>query len=91
MWKIPRVPSFRTSILIVQLLINSSSFTFKKFSNTPLKTESGLSAAIKKGLGESNVEVSQEDNFMARFFSFKNAKDISESFHEERKDYGAKR
>ncbi|MCA9765648.1 MAG: PolC-type DNA polymerase III [Carnobacterium sp.] len=77
-----RVLRSERQLLIVKITDYSSSFTVKKFSNTP--EDEAAFAAIKKGMWIKARGSVQEDNFMRDLVL--NAQDLSESFHEERKD-----
>ncbi|MGB3161175.1 MAG: PolC-type DNA polymerase III [Carnobacterium sp.] len=77
-----RVLRSERQLLIVKITDYTSSFTVKKFSNTP--EDEAAFAAIKKGMWVKARGSVQEDNFMRDLVL--NAQDISESFHEERKD-----
>ncbi|WP_034550254.1 PolC-type DNA polymerase III [Carnobacterium funditum] len=81
-----RVLRSERQLLIVKITDYSSSFTVKKFSNTP--EDEAAFAAIKKGMWVKARGSVQEDNFMRDLVL--NAQDISESFHEERKDMAPK-
>ena len=77
-----RVLRSERQLLIVKITDYTSSFTVKKFSNTP--EDEAAFAAIKKGMWVKARGSIQEDNFMRDLVL--NAQDISETFHEERKD-----
>ncbi|MGX7395554.1 PolC-type DNA polymerase III [Carnobacterium mobile] len=80
-----RVLRSERQLMIIKITDYTSSFTVKKFSNSP--EDEAAFAALKKGLWVKARGSVQEDNFMRDLVL--NAQDITECFHEERKDTAA--
>ncbi|ALV21155.1 PolC-type DNA polymerase III [Carnobacterium antarcticum] len=77
-----RVLRSERQIMIVKITDYTSSFSVKKFSNSP--EDEAAFAAIKKGMWIRARGSVQEDNFMRDLVL--NAQDITECFHEDRQD-----
>ncbi|WP_313470239.1 PolC-type DNA polymerase III N-terminal domain-containing protein, partial [Carnobacterium sp.] len=80
-----RVLRSERQLMIIKITDYTSSFTVKKFSNSP--EDEAAFAALKKGMWVKARGSVQEDNFMRDLVL--NAQDITECFHEERKDTAA--